>query len=275
MIDKETLEAFAELAAKSKGGSKLKLAGGREGLLIPEGMQLVELEKYQAKPTRKRVSVTMDEVTSFIAYINEQRTADTRIFGVLVPKTGGGKFEAVIDFHGAGPEDQTWTEHRVTLNLGFSPEWEHWSGSNCKFIEQEEFALMIEAHLPDIVSPDGATMLEIAASLQATLGVDFRSAVRLEDGTKKLMCDEEMAAKAGVSGQLEIPPKFSLDIPVFQGGEIEHIDARFRYSIAGGGLRLAYMLIRPELLLDAAVRTASKQIQDQTERPVFMGSLQA
>jgi uncharacterized protein YfdQ (DUF2303 family) len=277
----QALEWLKKATSKSYVGSIKHLednCGPFPFILGDKEMTLHSLAHLLPFPDRKRVVVDVTEIPSFVQYVNEQKVDATRIFGragadghLQAPAL----FVAIIDYHGIGEEadDASWLTHTAVLTLTTTPEWKHWIASNGKAFAQEEFALFLEDHLPDIAAPDGATILEIASSIEASKDMSFRSAIRLEDGTRRFKCDEEMAAKAGVSRDLEIPDRFRLNIPVFDGCDGEFLDARFRYNIRDGALRLSYKLIRPDALLDAAVKSARLQIREQTQLPVFMGKV--
>lgn len=218
-----------------------------------------------------RAVVTVVEQPSFVGYVNEQKTDATRIFAET--DEIGGEFLAIIDYHDTDNDEcsPAWCRHRCKYALRHSVEWAAWAYQDGKAMDQDVFALFIEDNLADIRSPDGATMLEIATSLQATKDIEFRSAIRLEDGTRKFMCDEEMAAKAGANGSIEIPDTMKLELPIFRGGGLEHIDAKFRYTLRGGRLLLSFKLVRPDLLVQSAIKVMADEIAKETERPVYMG----
>jgi uncharacterized protein YfdQ (DUF2303 family) len=133
-------------------------------------------------------------------------------------------------------------------------------------MSQMEFALFIEDNLKEIDEPNGAQMLEIAASLKASTDVDFKSNIRLDNGEVQFNYTETINGQAGVSGQLTIPEKIKLIIKPFLNGHPYVMEARFRYRVAQGGLTMWYTLIRPHVVQQDAVDQVIEQVTEGMER---------
>lgn len=149
---------------------------------------------------------------------------------------------------------------------------EHWLRLDGKLVGQEDFAEHIEDGLQDIVTPDGATMLEVAQSIQGTKSAEFKGARRLQDGNIGVEWVEETTATAGSRGDLEIPERFELALAPFEGEDAYRVNARLRYRIRAGDLLLGYRLDRPGDVLRDAVDTVRDRLGDrfQVDR-VFVG----
>src|ERR1051326_4342307 len=94
-------------------------------------------------------------------------------------------------------------------------------------------------------------------TLEAKSAMDFRSAIRLQNGQVQIKYEETIEARAGVAGGTQpgtmvIPNEFSVILAPFQGVEKQAIVARFRYNINGGALKMWYELVRPEEVLEKA-----------------------
>lgn len=131
---------------------------------------------------------------------------------------------------------------------------------------QEEFALFIEENVREIFEPNGAEMMQIAATLKAKNNVDFRSSTRLDNGEVQFMYTETIQGQAGVNGQLSIPEKFTLALSPFLKGTAYEIEARLRYRINPGGLQMWYTLIRPHTFADHAFTEIVGRIKEQTPK---------
>lgn len=240
--------------------------------------QLESLEQFEALPRRKRASVRLRDHSSFIEYVEAHKEPGTTIFADLTED--GGSFKAVIDYHLAkdvsAPErmgtPQRWGDHVCEYVAEHTPEWKRWMEFSGKLLNQAAMALVIEDNLFDIIAPAPAQMLEMVKSLEATQGVQFKSAVRLDNGDRKLEYNHQTVAKAGQAGEIEIPTKFKLRFAVFVNGPAYDIDCRFRYKIDGGALAMGFEVERPHKIIDLALTDARTAIVETLKLPVLLGS---
>lgn len=270
-------EAMQLLLDKGQQLAKMEIqyvdpSKGEPFTLVPEGMTTESLAMYLPKrPDRKRVTVKLNSVESFIEYVNEHKGSHTRIFASMTAAPY--MMTAAIDYHETGPDGEAeYITHIVILTLQETEEWKTWSGHNKKGFEHVEFALFIEENLLDVVEPDHATLMEVAMSLQVRENGHITSAHKLQDGSVHLDYKADMEASAGVDGNLTIPEKIVLNIPVFRGVPAKDIGAYFRYRKNNGRLVLFYQLIRPQKLIDDLVETAVAQVKDGVELPIFEGT---
>jgi uncharacterized protein YfdQ (DUF2303 family) len=245
------------------------LAGHREidgfpYVVLPEGYALHDAEKFLASPTRKRGTVTLNDVASFVEYVNVQKGETTRLYGQFQPPA----FLAVFNDYG---DDPAWKDYRASYACPLSPEWKAWLGSSGRQMGQADFAAFIENNLPDIAVPPAADMLEISRSLEAKKKVNFASGIRLSNGQNELTYEEHISGTAA-KGKLQVPEEFTLGIPVLEGGQRYAVQARLRYRIAdGGSLSMWYELIRPHKIIEDAVSAVWNEIAEKTELRVFNG----
>lgn len=271
---KEVVELLLKVG-KQNGAMQIEhvcAADGKPFALVPAGMEIKDLSEHiPANPDRKRVCVKLNSVISFIEYVNEHKSAHTRIFASMnePPYT----MTAAVDYHETGPDGKAeLITHTAVLQLQETDEWKTWKGSDKKAFEHVEFALFIEENLLDVVDPDHADLLEVSMSLQVRDNGYLTSAHKLQDGSVHLDYKADIEAKAGVNGDLTIPEKITINIPVFRGVPAKDIEAYFRYRKHNGRLVLFYQLIRPQKLIDTLVETAIAQVRDGVELPVFDGS---
>jgi uncharacterized protein YfdQ (DUF2303 family) len=221
-----------------------------------------DLEKYQDRPRRKSGTYAVTDVDSLLQYLAKHALLETELWG----NAGRSEVRAVINAHNI---DAGWSDHTATLTLPTTPDWKEWNARDGKLMEQTEFAEFIEDHLPNFVTPTGADMLELAQTFQATTKVDFDSSQRLKSGETQLTYVENTTAAAGKKGALAIPDTFDIAVQVHERGPAYKVGARFRYRITNGQLRLAYRLIRPRDILDAAFDEVVKHIEDNTVHRVW------
>jgi len=241
--------------------------GGVPYTVVPEEAKVSSLERFMAVPARKRAAVVVRDAASLIAYMGAHDEERTATFAELEKL----RIEAILDYHRA--DAPGFGEHRVLLQLVERPEWTTWMGKNKRPMTQAEFAQFIEDNLPDIAEPQGATVLEIARSLEARKKVNFLSSVRLRDGNREFTYEEQTESSAA-KGKLAVPETFTLGLQPFAGAEKYRIEARLRYRISDDGkLTLWYDLVRPHLVLEAAFEDTVKLVASSTKSTILAGSV--
>lgn len=171
--------------------------------------------------------VTLLNVDSFIDYLaHNTRTMNEDFDEVLDPEYshGAGELEmwadldartikAVLDgFDGL-------RKHAATLQLKLSREWSEWAAIDGKILDQVTFAQFIEDHLSTIAQPDGAQLLDICQTLEATKSAVFKQQTILASGQRGFRHEEQVEGKAGIKGDLTIPGELTLVLRPFQGSD--------------------------------------------------------
>jgi uncharacterized protein YfdQ (DUF2303 family) len=246
---------------------------GEEGrariVVVPAGASadVVSLEEHALTPWRAKGTASPKSVESFIDYVRRHLKETTTIW--VEPLDG--KVVAVLNDH-APVQSEEWGDLRAVLHLPVTPEWEHWMSRDGRRGSQQEFAEHLEEGLDEIRVPDAATLLEVAQSIHATVNAEFRSAARLDNGAIAVQWVEDVNARGGAAGDVEIPQEMILGIAPFYGEQPYELTARIRYRIEGGGLKIGYKLERP----DAVIRDCLIQIRDRIAKEfpdqVFIGA---
>jgi uncharacterized protein YfdQ (DUF2303 family) len=223
---------------------KIYLAVGADG-----GQKVVSTEQYGEHPLHKQAGRTVRDVRSLLTYLDKHAVdGETEVYAD--PK--GSTIVAVLDAHAAQGLHAGRESHTVTLALQHSEPWKRWTEFDGKEMPQLMFANFIEDNLADIVQPTPADMLEIAQSLQGSVSVDWKSSQRLGNGQTKLQFEENVEARAGQKGDIEIPSEFLIALRPYIGGEVYGVKVRFRYRISAGNVLFTYLLDRPFAVLEEA-----------------------
>ncbi|EIQ00721.1 hypothetical protein OpiT1DRAFT_05276 [Opitutaceae bacterium TAV1] len=252
-------------------------------LLWPQSQKIVSLEEFLKYPEHKKARIEVRDHQSFVEYVLKHAEPGTTVFSE-VSETGG-SFTAIIDFHHGhiahvinGNAEFSggaarWGHHVCKYVCEHTPEWKRWMKFSGEPLSQLAAAQFIEDNMIDIIQPEAARMLEVVKTLEATQGVEFKSAVRLENGDRQLNYSHTTAAKAGQQGDMDIPDMFRIRIPVFQNGPGYDVDCRFRYRIKDGALIIAYEIVRPHKIIDLALQEARTGIVQMLQPiPVLLGS---
>ncbi|WP_052362066.1 DUF2303 family protein [Geminisphaera colitermitum] len=280
--------AIAALAHEGLKPELQSIEGLRAPLLLwPKSEKISSLEEFLKNPIRKKANVIVRDYMSFADYVIKHAEPGTTVFSKVSEE--GGTFTAIIDYHHGNAEHAIVApSHNAIYNPGearncshschyiceHTPEWKRWLSQSGAGMSQTTAAQFIEDNIIDIISPEAARMLEVVKTLEATQGVEFKSAVRLENGDRQLHYAHTTTAKSGQQGDLEIPDTFKIRIPVFQNGPAYDVDCRFRYRIKDGSLIIFYEVVRPHKIIELALSEARNAIVDMLKPiPVLLGEV--
>ena len=234
----------------------------------PSGIADVDLTgpEHTGIPPRKSGTTLVRDARSWTAYFTKHSSPASEVYADSERLT----VTAVLNAHGA--DEPSWGDHRLRLELRTTDAWKQWMRNDGELLDQETFAEFLEDHLPELLDPSSADMLEIAQSLQATSKVDFQSGVRLNSGQRQFQYVETTTTKAGQKGQLTVPETFVIGLVPFEGSEGYRLTARLRYRITDRGLRMGYKLERPADILRTAFQDVVNVIDGDIEQPVMNGT---
>jgi uncharacterized protein YfdQ (DUF2303 family) len=240
------------------------LDDGRPYRVKPNG-DIEILERLQNMPHWRRGAVSFYEALSFSRFVKRFRNNTTVVFADAFA-TPAPKFTAVLDYH-PGSEEQTaaqWDLFRGTLPLRFTDSWLRWTKANGQQQTQADFAQFLEDNIPDIADPAGATLVEIARTLEATVGVDWKSHYRADNGEHRFTYLETIEGKASTnSGTVTIPQDLTLVLQPFEGAKRYEVKARFRYRLIGSKVTLWFDLVRLQDVLTEAFNDELLKIEGE------------
>ncbi|MYR46765.1 DUF2303 family protein [Streptomyces sp. SID5910] len=216
--------------------------------------------------SRKTGTTTVRDAQSFLTYWDKHHDDNSEVYADSDRLT----VTAVLDAH--TPGTARWGGHRLHLALRETTAWKQWLHLDGQLLDQETFAEFLEDHLPELLEPSAADMLEIAQSFQAAQKVDFQSATRLSSGQRQFQYVETATTKAGQKGQLTVPETFTIGLVPFDGSDGYRLTARLRYRIGQNGLRLGYKLERPDEIRTTAFADVVKAIGEQIDTAVMNGT---
>jgi uncharacterized protein YfdQ (DUF2303 family) len=221
---------------------------------VPPDFKLESLRKFYEFPADDAGTVAVHSLSSLADYLKRHATGASAVFA----SRDCALICGVIDWHavdGAPSERPGWARHRVEYKLEHTPEWKAWNGINGKAMSQDAFAEFLEENLPDVLEPDGASLLETASNLSGKKNTQFLSSRNLGNGDVGLVWKEETEAGGGVNGDAKVPGELLLKLPVFRGAEKAttfDVKAFLRYRIREGKLTFEVKLHRPEKAVDLA-----------------------
>jgi uncharacterized protein YfdQ (DUF2303 family) len=235
-------------------------------LLFKKDLELKSFEGLLPAPVHLAQNLAFGDADSLLAYYNRFADSSSTILADMIKC----EFKAILDYHGAS-DKPAWGKHIATYNCPITREWKEWESNDKKNMNQVDFARFIENRVDDIAAPDddsakgiptGVEMLQIALTLEATEGVDFRSSHRLEDGQVQLKYNQTIEGRAGATGELQIPKSFDIGLRLFEGGTAYRLKVRFRYRINNGTCVMWYELINPHKAKENAMDELVKKVRD-------------
>lgn len=265
-------QSIKELVDLGRAQGEVQEVGNTPVLVIPSTHKVVPMRDYvynehAQAPHRKIGTAKVLDAASFCEYYTLFHDINSRVFA----DETNIKILAVLDYHAALDGGPRWGQHRVDLTLRHSEEWKRWHGKDGEKMTQMEFAEFIEDNAPDIIDPSGATVLEVASDLSAKTDADFSSAQRLVNGQVQFKYSETIKAQFG-SGNLDVPERFKISIPIHIGGERVELTARLRYRIQTGKLTFWYDLLRADVSEREAFIAIRKLIADTLQVTIINGT---
>lgn len=277
MTERPDTQAIIDTATRAARPMALE-AGTTNAFIVPAGgsVHLVELDTDehrrragQPPATSLAETTTVRDAAGLIALADRWGRFDSTVVYADVTTR---QVIAVLDddVHHDVPG---WRDRRVNLQLIPTPAWTAWTKTDGDLMDQAVYAEFIEDHLDDIRDPTAADMLELAQSLEANIGVQFKSAVRLANGQRQFQYEENQSATAGHAGAIEIPERFTIALAVWATGDAEPVavDVRFRYRITQGGLKLGHALLNVEELMRIRFETEIIRPIEEHGLPVIRG----
>lgn len=255
-ITADTIDRITELAHASVC---TQTAGDVTFALVPMNYKREDLtdaiEKAQPAPNRKKGTVALTSIDSFLQYIADQNQSTT---AYIYANPEAQTLTAV--FNDNKENAIGWRDHRATFKAELSRDFGKWLSNNRNQMTQEDFAIFLEDNIADISEPSGEALLGVALSLQAKTEANFSSAKRLDNGQVQFMYTENIDARAG-NGTLEIPREFKIGVRIFKNGAGYAIKARLKYRLHGGNVKFWYELDRPENAIEHAFSESIEKAQ--------------
>ncbi|MER7815608.1 DUF2303 family protein [Streptomyces sp. NPDC096153] len=265
---RDGIQAIIDVAQRALTPQKVEAGGIYLVTTANGGIEQVDLTgpEYTGEPRRKSGTTTVRDTASFLAYYGKHADDQSEVYADVEKLT----VTALLDAHQA--DSPRFGSHRLALALRQTKAWADWKRFDGQYVDQEEFANFLEDHVPDLVTPDAATMLEIAQSFKATTKAEFQSSSRLQSGERKFVYTEDTKASAGGRGELAIPEVFEIAVPPFEGAPRFKMTARLKYRLNGSRLTLGFKLEQPHERVAAAFEEIVKEIGDGIPVPILNGT---
>lgn len=272
----ETLQISSVMAALAASATEVHEQGDYFHAVVPQGYKLEDIskavEKMQECPRRKSGTVQLKDLDSLLLYCADQAKAETSdgvALGYIYADPDARKITAVFNDQRLG---QGWRDHRAEYKAEYTPEFTKWIERNKHQFDQTAFAEFIEDNMADITEPAAIALLEMATTIQAKTDINFSSAKRLQNGQVQLQYTENIDARAGANGAMEIPKDFTLGLRIFKNGQGYIVRARLKYRLHGGTIKFWYELDRVERAIEDAFAGYVHTLREVSGYQVLLGT---
>lgn len=245
---------------------------GRPKVLVPADFKLVDLEGWRpVNPPLVEEIVETPDLESFIRYLKDFEDPRLALFVTAGPITGSEcRVNAVIDYHEGGSPG--WCKFQCTWKPQLAVEWLRWTGLNGKKLTQVDFARFLEDNHAAVVSPAGADLLAIANTFKVSGSVTYNKAITLQNGNISFAYVDQRKATGGV-GEMEVPERFVLEIPVFFRGVKFNFEVKLRYKVTEQGELVLWLeMVNLDLVWQAAVDAVVEHLGKQGFHRLYIGS---
>lgn len=248
--------------------------GGIPYVTLPDGYAVHDLERLGDIPSRKRATVSVTNVSSFVGYVVKHGdTESCVVYAAINGQASRCELTAVLNDHETA--DPGWRDHRCIFDPEKSVEWVRWMSKNKVQMNQADFAAWLEDNLGDIANvqgmPTGAQMLTMALAFEATAEKRLKSRINLQSGGVRFEYVEDEDKDTRTS--MDVFQRFTLGLPVFEGSSDAYpVEARLKYRETGGKVLFWYEPIRPDKAFKTAVQSTLDLIAQETSFTILHGT---
>src|SRR3990167_8882746 len=240
--------------------------GDRPFVIVPAGFETISLQPFMP-PQRHAYRPTLQTEKSFINYVNRFKLGGTTIYA-----STDHRFVAIMDHPAAANSKIEYGDHQALYAPAKSREWKRWSDFSGRYQTQVNFAEFIEENALDVIDPSPARMIEVAQSLEITKNAKVTSSQRLDNGEVQFSYVEDVTSTAGKRTTAEVPRKFMLNIPVFDGDMPVPVECLFKHRAGeGGAVGLRADIHRADFILKANWDAMVARVAEETSSSVHSG----
>lgn len=256
------IESIPELQALIAQASEPKVPnmpkGGEQFLVIPQGYNVVGVEKFMPTPRRITANMVFAEVASFLEYVDRFQNNDTLLTISPYKRLGSPPFEVVAHLEYPNQLQTSWDTHLARLQFAISIELAAWLAVLDKPLRQEQFADFIEDRSLDFADGDASALLTLINELRVNQSSTWESGGVAGNGARVLKYSKTEKATAG-TGDVEIPPRVALSIPLFALAKKTDLEIRIRCKVEDG--QPVFRLRSPDL--DMVMQRTHRETRDE------------
>ena len=276
-VIENTLRTSLSALSAALNDKRGEISKERPFVFIPNGdsLEVLDLERHMPAPSRIEKSIAFSNTDSFISYFESYRATHTPVIFVK-DSNEGARVLAVMDYDKPANVDEdsvtletpSWNKHLAYLELNFHPFYKRLRDNSGEWFSQEDFSHFVEENLALFVSPDSATMLEIAQDLKGTVNAQWKSGARLNNGQRSLEYSEQIEGHT-TKGSVTVPERLKFNCPIYDGKAIDGFEAAFSWRVNPGGNVVFQYRLLTQIEERAAQEAMIKAITENTGLPVL------
>lgn len=250
---------------------------------------------HASAPERRKGTITVHDLASFIAATNRDKRPDSVIFA----DAPGRKVVAVLDFHGPADSAPRFGQDRISYGFQFSPQLLAWMKASESPMSQKDFSTLIDNRLGDI-GDEAPAAGSVAAEFARRRGIKFATVADLvvftrtisaksttgteecideQTGDTKIQYTKKNDVKTPDGAPITPPAAFTLKIPILNGDKATEftLAVRLRYDIGERGIAWRIELNALDVYMRAAIGEAldvvRKPAPDGCGLPVYLAAI--
>ncbi len=185
-------------------------------------------------------------------------------------RTSGTVTAIYNDLPASEHDGYTWRDDKLILQFVTHPDWSTFLlAADSELHDQEEFGNLLDdaGHL--IRSHQAADLVELADSIRATSSGHFESRIQRSTGSQTIGWSENVEARAGTAGDLEVPKIVTFEVTRFEDFPPILIDCQVRLRVKAGQLKLGLFPRPYEHVLREQWLTVIDELATEIGRPIY------
>lgn len=266
-----TVEAIDEALAGADGPVRVIVANGENGLEV----QVADIKGAipAAFPPRTAATRVVTDTASFTAEVTRRPLLEGK--STVWGNRQKGEVTAIYDELDANAtSDYTRRADSLILRFVPDPDWAtlH-NAADGAYHDQDEFGDLIESTGHLITSHPAAELMEIVDSVRASKSGSFESRIRRDTGSQHLSYSEDVTAKAGTAGTLEVPRTITLKARPFEDYPEVEVTCWLRLRISQGKLYLGLFPKPYQHLVRDAWTKVTDDLAEAIKVPVYASNV--
>ena len=235
--------------------------------VVPKNCEVRSLEDLLPNPVRIKQDVALHTADAFVGYVKQFATEATALFFDVDHES----FTAILDYHLPENNAPSWCDHVATYHVRRSEPFKQWVATDRKQMAQLDFGRMLEERAVDIVDIEDAKILEIVSDFVAHKDATYTSAVPIQGGGQTQFVYDEVVRGAARKGDLKVPNKFVIEVPIFDGTPAARLEVRLSWRLADARVVWWYEILRLQREIEAALAALRHHVSKSLNLPVLAG----
>lgn len=261
---------IVELQSKKAVEPVFSEVNGTTVVVLPPGWTQIDLEGLEDQPIRTREEIDLRNFESLVEYVNRFKQDGTII--EVHSKASNFSCTAFIDYHDPG-EGPGWCEHSASYKAQMTAAWRAWNECNNQSMRQRDFADFLYRNQAEVVSPNGADLLEVIETLVTTAKGEFQDLKDIHTGSQQLVYRMKVSAQGGTDKPIDLPKQFEIKVRPFYGCPEISLTADLMIETPrkdGDPVFLRYRFYRTEDVFEKLFDELAQKLRETTEVPVFI-----